>query len=381
MGVKQGPVFFTGLNGIRALAAMGVLVSHTLGSTSRVGLGQHGTIQFAGTGVTIFFTLSGFLITYLLLREKSVYGRIDLRRFYLRRILRIWPLYFFYIGAAVLVTYVMRDDAVEYLRYLVFFVLFVPNIAFNLNRYPSDLGHLWSIGIEEQFYAFWPIVLGRITRVARFLIVLIAALVIARIGLKLYSAHIGNKLPFSLSICMRFDCMAIGALCAIAYDRSDSRLLRIARSPGVSIAFWAIVLVACLNRFTMFSFLGDDVAAVVTGLFIVRQVDANRPNTVLENRFASFLGLISFGLYVYHPLLISVVVHFVRRSNYTFAHPVVFVGFVAGLTIAVAWASHRWLEAPFLRLKERFARIESSRSPSNLTASDSKQAPHRLEES
>jgi len=361
MNATRDRVFFTGLSGIRALAAMGVLASHTFASSAPVGIAKHAPLQFAEIGVTIFFTLSGFLITYLLLREKQVYSKIDLRQFYLRRILRIWPLYFFYIIAAVSVTYLLGDEPLEHAGYLTLFVLFLPNIAFNLNRYPSDVGHLWSIGIEEQFYAFWPVVLSRVTRVARFLVILICALVLVRTGLKLYSLHIGNKLPFSVAVCMRFDCMAIGALCAIAYDRKDARLLALARSIGVSIAFWAVVALACLNRFSIFSFYGDDLAAVITGLFIVRQIQTTRSVTLLENPVASFLGLISFGLYVYHPLMISVIVHFVRTSSYTFTNAAAFVVTVAVLTVAVAWVSYRVLEMPFLRLKERFARIQSAR--------------------
>lgn len=359
MHAGQDRVFFRGLNGIRALAAVGVVISHALSSTNRVGLPPRVPLQFAGIGVTIFFTLSGFLITYLLLREKRIYASIDLRQFYLRRILRIWPLYFFYIIAALSVTWLLGDEAVANTRYLILFLLFLPNIAFNLNRYPSDVGHLWSIGIEEQFYAFWPVILNRITRVARFLIVLVVVLVVARTCLKIYSLHIGKKLPFSLSISMRFDCMAIGALFAIGYERKIPRVLAISRSLGVAVAFWGMVLLSCLNRFSMFSFYRRGRRRSHHRVLILREIESSKQVTLLENPIASFIGMISFGIYVYHPIVVSIIVHCVKLSDLTFIHASVFIVVVITLTVAVAWVSYRIVEAPFLRIKERFARIRS----------------------
>ena len=100
-------IYFKGLNGIRAIAALAVVFSHTTGMLSMFGLskfifgktidGTSVSTSLAGFGVTIFFALSGFLITYLLLQEKKNNAIINLKHFYLRRVLRIWPLYYSYI--------------------------------------------------------------------------------------------------------------------------------------------------------------------------------------------------------------------------------------------------------------------------------------------
>lgn len=92
----------SGLNGIRAIAAISVLISHMNESLSFFGLSNLQGLDLAGFGVTMFFALSGYLITYLLLLEKRDYARINVGQFYIRRILRIWPLYYFFLFSRLL---------------------------------------------------------------------------------------------------------------------------------------------------------------------------------------------------------------------------------------------------------------------------------------
>src|SRR6478735_4462608 len=93
----EGKIHLKGLNGIRAIAALAVVFSHLGLSQLDFGIPTKNSIDLAGYGVSIFFSLSGFLITYLLLIEKERFGDIQIRQFYVRRILRIWPLYYFYL--------------------------------------------------------------------------------------------------------------------------------------------------------------------------------------------------------------------------------------------------------------------------------------------
>ena len=352
-------IYFPGLNGIRALAALGVLVSHTLASLSRFGISHPRSIQFANAGVTIFFTLSGFLITYLLLQEKKKHGRIDLKQFYIRRVLRIWPLYFLYILLTLSVTTFALGESQD-LAYLALYFVFFPNIAFNLNRYPMAMGHLWSIGVEEQFYAFWPLILSKVARIVRFLVVLVIGMIAVRLALKLYGMRTGHMLPYGITTSMRFDCMAIGALFAIAYDRDHAPTLRLGGSILAPLAFWGVVVLACLNRLSMFSMLDHDVVAIVTGFFILSQISSPARWSLLENPVMSFLGIISYGIYVYHPLVIEVVMRGLGSLGVRVPNAYVAVASIALLTTGVAWLSYRLLEGPFLRLKARFSPILSS---------------------
>jgi peptidoglycan/LPS O-acetylase OafA/YrhL len=100
---KENKIYLPGLNGLRAIAAFGVLFSHVNLGIEAYGLPIRKTSDLAGFGVTIFFALSGFLITYLLLKEKEQFNTINIKNFYVRRILRIWPLYFLFIGIGFLV--------------------------------------------------------------------------------------------------------------------------------------------------------------------------------------------------------------------------------------------------------------------------------------
>lgn len=161
---KEKIVFLPGLNGIRTIAALGVMVSHiTLalgaldldislfgyknGNISAWALGEH--------GVTMFFVLSGFLITFLLLKEKEKYKEINVKSFYMRRILRIWPLYYVYLVIC-LALYVLLYDGNVVCGTTLLYVFFLANIPFILETTLFCLEHLWSIGVEEWFYIFWP---------------------------------------------------------------------------------------------------------------------------------------------------------------------------------------------------------------------------------
>jgi peptidoglycan/LPS O-acetylase OafA/YrhL len=146
----------------------------------------------AGTaGVDFFFVLSGFLITYLLLQEIDQFGRIQLKKFYIRRILRIWPLYYlvlfvsFFAVPAASVFYIpgYSDQLYEgFLPKLFFSVLLMPNVALFLYGEIPYASPLWSVGVEEQFYLFWPLVVmfskGRLKIIFAF----IAAMLLLKAG-------------------------------------------------------------------------------------------------------------------------------------------------------------------------------------------------------
>ena len=162
--MKDKIIFLSGLNGLRAIAAITVVISHialvfnTFNSNFRLfGVDKNGdpnAYLLASYGATIFFVLSGFLITYLLMLEKEK-KPINIQSFYIRRILRIWPLYYFYLMLVLLTVYVVNDNVVS-LKTLFFVVFFSANIPSVLGNNLPYMHHFWSIGVEEQFYLFWP---------------------------------------------------------------------------------------------------------------------------------------------------------------------------------------------------------------------------------
>jgi len=350
VAAPRAPLYLRGLDGLRAIAACGVMVSHAIKELVRFpGHAPHHSLQLGRQGVTIFFTLSGFLITYLLLEERERVDRIDLGAFYLRRILRIWPLYFVALALAML----WRGDATG----LVLFVLFLSNVAYVTGRYVPDTAPLWSIGIEEQFYALWPLVVSRVRRLVPLLAVMAIALPLARAIVHHVlgpGRHVANDLLGTFG----YDAMAVGALFAIGYRNGNARLLRLARTPWPHLAFVALVALLAANQLGFLHVFLPPLVALVTGVFIVAQVATERPLLDLELAPLRFIGRISFGVYVYHMLVITLLARLLRDTPLPGA---LVVATVCVVTIGVAALSYYVLERPFLRLKHRFERVETAR--------------------
>jgi len=162
---KEKVLYFSGLNGLRAIAALSVVFSHASCDFILFGLdpiyfskyadGSPKLFNMAAYGVTIFFTLSGFLITYLLLEENKKQP-INIRNFYIRRILRIWPLYYTYLIIAIITMLITGYDVEG--KAVLFYVFLMANVPFFLGIGDGLklIGHYGSLGVEEQFYSFWP---------------------------------------------------------------------------------------------------------------------------------------------------------------------------------------------------------------------------------
>lgn len=308
-------------------------------------------------GVDLFFALSSFLITTLLIRERHASGRIDIVSFYLRRILRIWPLYFMFLLIVTPLVHPLVADDVLPARDAVAFVLLLGNWAFVLWGYAhSFLVPLWSVSVEEQFYLGWPLLLRRfpthllgalvglwlLCAAARLLLVLMGAVhpqiwcnTIAHldpiIGGGLLALIVNERainLPNSLRLVLFCCGVGVFALAARFGDFVGPRSL---------ITYPAVAFAAC--------------ALIVASLH--PKVELNR-YTVLKPLF--HLGKISYGLYVFHLMFITLL-------GVGAAHT---LGRRAGLicaallcTVLAALASYRFLETPFLALKTRFTYIAS----------------------
>src|ERR1700677_1497524 len=153
------------LDGLRFYAFLGVFICHTLPFDGAVYRRFHlpipwlwGAIAKSGAaGVDLFFALSAFLITSILLREREETGAISLRRFYLRRILRIWPLYFLLIALGVVLAHTMVKQSLPW-YYVAGYLLFVGNWVHAVFGGPNSICFpLWTVSIEEQFYLVWPL--------------------------------------------------------------------------------------------------------------------------------------------------------------------------------------------------------------------------------
>ena len=361
VGNSQKLVHLPGFNGIRAIAAMPVVVTHLIQDFGYFGLTRRPGLEMAGFGVTIFFTLSGFLITYLLLQEKEEFGNINIKQFYLRRILRIWPLYFFYLSISVVTLLVYGK---EYLNSnIVYYVIMLENIPLILGTQLPVLHHFWSLAVEEQFYLFWPWIIKRVTRLKFWITGLIFFLFIAKIIFWVYYRKSGNGLPLSAIHITRFHCMALGALAAILCKENNKLFMRVSFHISIQLLVWATLFILAFNKFYIADLINDEVISLIS-VFLIVNVSMNPGSLIkLNNRYLSYIGKISFGIYVYHPLVIyltalstrSILGYLSLEIQYITVFALVIFG-----TIIIAHLSYKYFESPFLRLKDRFARIKSS---------------------
>lgn len=356
---QKDSVYLPNLNGIRAIAASIVLCWHIYQFFPLFGLsGKHNPV--ASVGVTLFFVLSGFLITFLLLREKEKYGDINVKHFYIRRILRIWPLYYLAIVLSlILLPFLNNIDAPTelFIPYLSYFLLF-PNLPFIFHTSISLLTPLWSIGIEEQFYAFWPWVIKK-SKNLFWVIIFFGCLFLLP---KLYFRFTEQETWFSYFFSSRIQCMALGAYAAL-WLQSGQPLRKMIYHPAVQLICWLFLLYsAVFGAVPLFSALLHELYALT--FFVIILNVATNPRTIVNLEFKPlyFIGEISYGIYVYHMFVIIILAHFLKRYfvNSLFDKILIYA-MVISVTLLVAWLSYRFFEMPFLRKKDQFSRIVSRR--------------------
>ena len=351
-------IHLPGLNGLRAIAALSVMWGHVF----QKDFGDWGTSGFSlpvvSDGVTLFFVISGFLITYLLLNEQKTSRDISIPKFYMRRILRIWPIYYVYMIIALWVTSTWHDSNIWYYGF------FAANIPFILTAGIWPIVHYWSIGVEEQFYLFWPWLVklthGKTKRLLTTAVIICVAWLACKWGL--YLAY-GTNTAYRFFSVTRFDCMMIGAIGAILYFMKSKLFIKILMNRTLGVACFLLLLFSQPWIDVMPAPVRPQLIAVLSIVCIASQL-AN-PVINLENRVCDFIGKISYGIYVIHPLLIFGLSTLYRRADIQLpatAATILIYCIITASTILVAWLSYKFFESPFLRLKNRFAIIQSQNS-------------------
>ena len=362
------------IDGLRFFAFLAVYLRHTIGFG--IGGSHHhvpnwlgdllGTVGIAGDfGVDLFFVLSSYLITELLMRERSVRGELDIRAFYIRRILRIWPLYFFFIAVALIMTALVPSEGLTW-KHLLGLLFFAGNWVFMLMPVSSIAVPLWSIAIEEQFYILWPWVVRRLSAngvgLCAMALIVIAACTTLAVG------NVGNVEFVRLSSLTRLDGIAVGALLAVILQ---GRVPRLPGSARIAIVLAAIALLLWIaHDFGLFDppvrllqmVLGWPLAAAACGGILFSVLGSSgRLSAVLRSRPVIYLGRISFGLYVFHELPLRIGDYLFPKYNESPSQMLGRFVFGLALTVPIAAASYQWLELPFLRLKRKRFTVVPSR--------------------
>lgn len=354
------------LDGLRFFAFLGVFVCHTLPFEASFYHGLHlpmpwlwgGIVKAGAAGVDLFFALSAFLITSLLLREREETGDIALKSFYIRRILRIWPLYFLVIGIGIVLSHTMVNQKLPW-YYVAGYLLFVGNwVHAVFGRPESIVFPLWTVSIEEQFYLIWPLLVKKLERRGLIISAIVMFLLATafRIGFVLAGVSGGYIYYGSTARC---DSMALGILIALFADQLP-KLTTTARLLLVSggIVGWIVSSAWLTDQpgpISMREVPGRLIISLAAGAMLYGCLYTR--SKLFTGAWIVQLGKVSYGLYLLHLvglLLAKSILHPVSGTALLASKA---VGFV--LTLILAFASYRWVESPFLRLKDRFARVLS----------------------
>jgi len=304
-------------------------------------------------GVVIFFVLSGFLITKLLLEEPLNKPLIlSCKEFYIRRSLRIFPIYYLFLA---FIYYFNVEDinAAGIMPWL-----YLTNIhIFNQNSWIGSHSHLWTLAIEEQFYLIWPFVIlflrSRIKILLISLIFIIFTAILSRIILYLGDFSSLQIKIFSLTV---FDFFAFGSLISIGCIYFKEKLRHLI-SPllffGITLYYGSYYLMSDIA----FSIISQFSLSLISASFIIFAIYSknNSKNNFLHNKVTIDLGKISYGIYLYHNIIIA---HWLTIAEFIGLNPsnAIYnkIVFLIMFTIILAKISYRFIEKPFLQLKDNF---------------------------
>ncbi len=370
----KNKLFFHGLNELRAFAALAVVFHHIelykhrlqINSLYDVGI-FNGFIESLGkNGVYLFFVLSGFLITYILLEEKSVTGKISVSKFYGRRILRIWPLYFIVliIGFFLLPfahntfpgffeTQNYYNERIQNLVYgenLILFLFFFSNIALQVFGGVAGASQSWSVSVEEQFYFIWPWIIKFFSNIL-WIVLLLIIIVISVINYKINSFVSFPLLQVFLAS-FNIDFMAIGGVIAIVYRNYKDIVQKVVANKVVILLIMFSIIGHLLYQISHITL------ALSFGLLILIFIE----NKVKIKLFSE-LGKWSYGIYMYHPMVMYFSFALVDKMNVTsfVGNNLAYYVLIIGITISISSLSYKYIELYFLKLKQKVSPVTSGR--------------------
>jgi peptidoglycan/LPS O-acetylase OafA/YrhL len=339
-------------------------IPHEAAFYARLGVGSALALVMSAVGasgaygVGLFFLLSSYLVTELLIRERVGTGRIDLKGFYIRRVLRIWPLYYGFLALAWAMQWFVPGQHIGWRAGLAF-ALFVGNWWVVFVGFPSSvIFHLWFMSLQEQFYLIWPSLMRKLSERG----ILMAAgvmLAIATLTRWYLGVHHTWESRMWANTFVQLDGIALGIILAVVLKGRAPRLSLVLRSSLVMGGFACLMLAGNYFRIkadpltTERVLLGYPVAALGAAALFLGTL---RPDAKLRNNPFVYLGRISYGLYVFHILGLMISDYTVHNQESSLGRYLLrdMVGLL--ITIAFASISYRWLESPVLKLKQRFRR-------------------------
>jgi peptidoglycan/LPS O-acetylase OafA/YrhL len=351
-GASPGLRYRPELDGLRAFAVLLVLLQHVL---------QPG--RFAGfMGVDVFFVLSGFLITTILLTELDRTGRLRLGRFWFRRVLRLYPALLTLLVVCLPLAPWLSGSLLQHLERTVVAGTYTSNLFMtHTGQWLGPFTHTWSLALEEQFYLAWPLVLLVALRSGAARIPLAMALLTATVGsAALHLKHYEYGTISAPLASTSTGLLAGSVLALVLASGARPWFMRVLRwrawaIGGILLLASSLVLFSLTDRapdglYTLAAILAT---ALVLGHTTSR--DGGLLVRVLSLRPAVWLGRVSYGIYLWHYPAVLVLADAFPEWSPWWRLPL-----VAGFAVVAAALSHRWVEAPFLRLKDRLGALRTA---------------------
>ncbi len=355
--------YYKELDGVRAIAAIMVMIFHFFQQmeTSNPTLLLFKKISIFGqTGVSLFFVLSGFLITRILFSSKA--NSHFFSNFYIRRTLRIFPLYYLFLGIYYFLIPVLSGASIVDFGSQVYYWIYLQDFAMTFNWKSNGPSHFWSLAIEEHFYLFWPFVIYYLSnkKIIISIIAIIAVSFLVRIFL------IGHQYRVFYFTFSRMDELAAGAFLAVLEINKQLT----SKHSGIFLLLFLGVIIPTAILWAFSSGTGDPILQVfkyfllaISYFSLIAYVITIRNKHILKKILIqsplSYTGKISYGLYVYHPMCFMIFRHFFE-TNF------IIVNVIGSFLTAyiVATISYLFFESKFLKLKKYFNNYNLIKSPS-----------------
>ncbi|CAM3786573.1 acyltransferase [Mucilaginibacter galii] len=348
--------YFKELDGVRGLAAIMVVLFHIKQSgisNDAVARILYKAGNFGQTGVILFFVLSGFLITRILLisKHKEAY----FKKFYIRRSLRIFPLYYLALAIFVIVVpYFTTGKVVPFSQSWSFWV-YLQNIGFTFKWSLTGPNHFWSLAVEEHFYLVWPFVVYFLSE--KWLLRTIGLIVLGSIITRIIMLNMGYAGIFYFTL-TTMDCLAIGGFVAL---NERNKWINVRQT----LYIMAATLLLLITNWALFKGEGNDFIQVLKLPFIsvfymcvisLLVSTVSYLNRFFQSSILTYTGKISYGLYVFHPLCILAVEKYFKGQPF-----IVILALIAITSYSVASISYYGYEYWFLKQKDRFENFTWSR--------------------
>ena len=378
--VKKPDIYFRNLDALRAIGCWYVTFVHMLGvysvkTSANLPVQKGSAIEQFGQGfLTVFFVLSGFLISYFLIKEKMKVNKIAFKKFYIRRVFRILPIYL----VGLLITYAFYKiicnqtapglkDGVDYCsavdKIFLLYLFMIPNVAYSIGAFFPHISNYWSVGVEEQFYIAWPVVLHKTKNILRsFATIYILYFIVLLIAFVLYSIyHTENYYRFFDFIHhSRFGAFAAGGFLAYIILHIEEYkvkyrkfyLFMISKKTQIS-TIVLLLLAAYINNPFFYAF--KHVFIIIPCVFIILFNMINGENNIfrIDNKFLNYVGLTTYSMYILNQIFLDIFVG-MGMGLFGAKNFIAIALFSMGMLTLVSIASYKYIEMTFMKIRAKY---------------------------